>query len=300
MTELEQKAILSVCMMAALCDGAGTEQERGEIRKLAAKLPGGSSIDVEAIFKDVFLRRRSLPETVRDLTSAESRQAAYDSAVFACNADGAINDLEKEFLQGLAKDLNLPSSAFNDAQKQADSANLPVVVAGAASSARKMSDAELDKMIVDASVMNGALELMPETLSTMAIIPLQMRLVYRIGKSFGYEMDQSYIKDFIATLGVGLTSQYLEVLARKILGGVFGGIGRQAASSGMSFGVTYALGQVAKQYYAGGRKLDSAELKGMFSKIMADAATMKDKYAQTIQTKIGEMKGKSFSEITKG
>lgn len=155
-------------------------------------------------------------------------------------------------------------------------------------------------MIVDASVLNGALELMPETLSTMAIIPLQMRLVYRIGKSFGYEMDQSYIKDFIATLGVGLTSQYLEVLARKILGGVFGGIGRQAASSGMSFGVTYALGQVAKQYYAGGRKLDSAELKGMFSKIMADAATMKDNYAQTIQTKISEMKGKSFSEITKG
>ncbi|MEO6023312.1 MAG: GTPase, partial [Burkholderiales bacterium] len=244
-------------------------------------------------------RRRSLPETVRDLASAESRTAAYDSAVFACNADGAINDLEKEFLQGLAIELNLPSSALNDAQKQVDSTNLPVVVGGTASTG-KMSDAELDKMIVDASVLNGALELMPETLSTMAIIPLQMRLVYRIGKSFGYEMDQSYIKDFIATLGVGLTSQYLEVLARKILGGVFGGIGRQAASSGMSFGVTYALGQVAKQYYAGGRKLDSAELKGMFSKIMADAATMKDNYAQTIQTKISEMKGKSFSEITKG
>ena len=299
MTEVEQKAILSVCMMAALSDGAGTEQERGEIRKLAAKLPSGSSIDMESIFKDVFLRRRSLPETVRDLASAESRTAAYDSALFACNADGAINDLEKEFLQALAIELNLPSSALNDAQKQVDSANLPVVVGGTASTG-KMSDAELDKMIVDASVLNGALELMPETLSTMAIIPLQMRLVYRIGKSFGYEMDQSYIKDFIATLGVGLTSQYLEVLARKILGGVFGGIGRQAASSGMSFGVTYALGQVATQYYAGGRKLDSAELKGMFRKIMADAATMKDNYAQTIQTKISEMKGKSFSEITKG
>ena len=297
MTELEQKAILSVCMMAALCDGAGTEQERGEIRKLAAKLPSGSSIDVEAIFKDVFLRRRSLPETVRDLTSAESRQAAYDSAVFACNADGAINDLEKEFLQGLAKDLNLPSTALNEAQKQVDTANLPVAAAAAAT---KMSDVELDKMILDASVMNGALELMPETLSTMAIIPLQMRLVYRIGKNFGYEMDQNYIKDFAAALGVGLTSQYLEVLARKILGGVFGGIGRQAASSGMSFAVTYALGQVAKQYYAGGRKLDTVELKGMFGKIMADAATMKDKYAQTIQTKISEMKGKSLSEITKG
>ena len=90
----------------------------------------------------------------------------------------------------------------------------------------------------------------------MAIIPLQMKLVYRIGQSYGLDLDRGHIKDFLATLGVGLTSQYLEQAGRKLLGGLLGkigggllgGIGKQAVSSGMSFASTYALGHVASRY----------------------------------------------------
>jgi uncharacterized protein (DUF697 family) len=113
-----------------------------------------------------------------------------------------------------------------------------------------LSSAELDRMILNAAVTNAALELLPETLASMAIIPLQVRLVYRIGKSHGYPMDSSNAKDFIATLGVGLTSQYVEQLGRKLLGGLLGtvaggigrGLGHQAASSGLTFATTYAIG----------------------------------------------------------
>jgi hypothetical protein len=42
--------------------------------------------------------------------------------------------------------------------------------------------AALDKQILDASITNAALEILPETLASMAILPLQVRLVYRIGK----------------------------------------------------------------------------------------------------------------------
>ena len=52
-----------------------------------------------------------------------------------------------------------------------------------------MSEAEMDDMIRKAAIVNAALELMPETLSTLAIIPLQMRMVYRIGQNFGFELD---------------------------------------------------------------------------------------------------------------
>jgi uncharacterized protein (DUF697 family) len=113
----------------------------------------------------------------------------------------------------------------------------------AAGYASTMSESEMDQAILNAAILNGALELLPESLSTMAIIPLQMKLVYRIGKSYGFELDRSHIKDFLATLGVGLTSQYLEQAGRKLLGGLLGkvgggllgGIGKQAVSSGMSF-----------------------------------------------------------------
>ena len=142
-----------------------------------------------------------------------------------------------------------------------------------------MSQAEMDQTILKASITNAALELLPETIASMAIIPLQMRLVYRIGKAYGYEMDRSHAKDFLATLGVGLTSQYIEQFGRKLLGGLLGtvagglgrGLGRQAASSGLSFATTYALGRVAERYYAGGRTLDTATLKQTFTALLAEA-----------------------------
>ncbi len=99
--------------------------------------------------------------------------------------------------------------------------------------------AELDKTILNYAISAAALELLPESLATLAVIPVQMKLVHRIGQSFGYELDRASAKDFLATLGVGLASQYFEGFARKLLGGLLGGVGgglgraagRQAASS---------------------------------------------------------------------
>jgi len=70
----------------------------------------------------------------------------------------------------------------------------------------------------------------------MAILPLQIKLVYGIGKAYGYELDRGHIKDFAATLGVGLTGQFVEQIGRKLIGGLFrqvgggllGGLGRTA------------------------------------------------------------------------
>jgi len=42
-----------------------------------------------------------------------------------------------------------------------------------------------------------------------ADIPLQMKMVYRIGKSYGFDLDRGHIKDFLATAGVGMASQYV-------------------------------------------------------------------------------------------
>ena len=70
--------------------------------------------------------------------------------------------------------------------------------------------------------MNGALELLPQSWASMAIIPLQIKMVYGIGRVHGVTLDQGHIKEFIAAAGVGLTSQYLEQFGRKLLGGLLG------------------------------------------------------------------------------
>jgi uncharacterized protein (DUF697 family) len=212
-------------------------------------------------------------------------------AVCVCDADGAQSPAEARFLGGLRSQLGLGASAATfDAQAEAVAAAplaVPAVPPTAPAAAPGgVDDASLDKAILDAAILNGALELLPETLSTMAIIPLQMRLVYRIGQAHGYPLDSGHVKDFLATVGVGLTSQYLEQAGRKLLGGLLGkvgggllgGLGRQAVSSGMSFVATYALGHVAKRYYGGGRTLSAQMLKDAYAGVAAEAQRLQAAY----------------------
>ena len=148
-------------------------------------------------------------------------------------------------------------------------------------------------MILNYAILNGALELLPQSLASMAIIPLQMKMVYRVGKSYGFELDRGHIKDFLATLGVGLTSQYVEQIGRKLVGGLLGkmigGLGRAAGSTvtgaAFSFATTYALGQVARTYYSGGRTLDGPRLKEAFAQMLGEAKTLQQRYAGEIQEK---------------
>ena len=98
---------------------------------------------------------------------------------------------------------------------------------------------------------------------------------------------------FLATVGVGLTSQYLEQAGRKLLGGLLGkvgggllrGVGKQAVSSGMSFATTYALGHVAKRYYAGGRTLSTQMLKDTFANVTQEAQGLQSRYLPAMQDK---------------
>jgi uncharacterized protein (DUF697 family) len=134
--------------------------------------------------------------------------------------------------------------------------------------------AEVDSTILKYSILNGALELLPQGLATMAIVPLQMKMVYGVGKAYGISLDKGHIKELIAAVGVGMTSQVVEGFARDLLGGLAkkflgktaGKMVGVATGAAMSFATTYALGQVAKQYYAGGRKLSSVDLRALFGR----------------------------------
>ncbi len=296
MNETEQRAMLTVALLSALADGTNDESERASLEKLVSRMnasAAGTGLDIAAIYQDVLLRKPDLAEVVVPLVTPQARQLAYELAVGVAHADGATSPVEAAFLAQLAAALALPAPA---AQSFAQSANalatsaLPVAAPSPAARAAPEA-AALDQQILNAAITNAALELLPESLASMAIIPLQMKLVYRLGQAHGYELDGSSVKDFLATLGVGLTAQYLEQFGRKLLGGLLGsiagGIGRsighQAASSGMAFASTWALGQVARQYYAGGRTLDAEKLRAAFAPMLDQARELGTRYAAEIQ-----------------
>ncbi len=309
MTEPEKKAVLTVALMAAFADGAKHDREREELRRIAEGL-ATDGLHLPSLYQDVLMKRVSLPAVLAELKSTEAQHLAYEMAVTVCDADGAQSEVERQFLESLRAAFAMPAGAGREFDRMAESiATAPLATASApAARGAAVDEAALDRTILNAAIMNGALELLPETLSTMAIIPLQMRLVYGIGKAHGYELDTGHVKDFLATAGVGLTSQYLEQAGRKLLGGVLGsigggilgGLGRQAASSGMSFATTYALGHVAKRYYAGGRTLTAAMLRDAFDSVVREGKVLRGEYLPAIEEKARSLDAGKVLQLVRG
>jgi uncharacterized protein (DUF697 family)/tellurite resistance protein len=285
----EHRAIVGICVLAAFADGMQGEGERARIQQIANGF-SSEGLDVATVYQDVLGGKFPLATAASRLQTPSARALAYEMAVCVCNADGVVNDAEKKFLADLHQALRLDVSATDNHQQtaQALAAQPPALSAPPIPDANR--DAELDKMILNAAILNGALEIMPHTLATMAIVPLQMRLVYRVGKAYGYELERGHIKDFLATVGVGLTSQVVEGFTRQLIGGftrrltggLLGGLVGQAAGSAVAFASTYALGQVARKYYASGRTLSAAQLKDVFSEMLANGRSLQDRYSGDI------------------
>ncbi|WP_088287321.1 TerB family tellurite resistance protein [Ideonella sp. A 288] len=296
MTPNETRAIVTVSLLAAFADGDKHERERAEIKRIADGFSQADGLHLPTLYQDVLMKRVSLASVLPELVSDDARRLAYEMAACVCDADGAQSTAEQAFLAELSTALRLDAGSTGQFSQQAE-AMATAPLAGAASTAgataAPVDDAALDSAILNAAILNGALELLPETLSTMAIIPLQMKLVYRIGQAHGYELDSGHVKDFLATAGVGLTSQYLEQAGRKLLGGLLGrvgggllrGLGNQAVSTGMSFAATYALGHVAKRYYAGGRVMSAQVLKDAYARMTQEAQGLYGRHLPAIQDK---------------
>jgi uncharacterized protein (DUF697 family)/tellurite resistance protein len=307
LSEQERKSILSVCMMAAFADGSH-DREREEIRRIAEGLASESGMDLSRMYQDVLLRRVSVAEAVGGLESPAAKQLAYEMAVCVCDADGIQSPEERAFIADLGVSLGLDAGVRKEYSERAESIAAAGTGSGPVAATSTLDQAATEKMILDASILNGALELLPESLSTMAIIPLQMRLVYRIGKAHGYELDQGHIKDFLATAGVGLTSQYLEQAGRRLLGGLLGaigggllrGVGRQAVSSGMSFASTWALGHVAQRYYAGGRTFSTQMLRDGFQQALGQAKDIQSRYLPQMQEQARGLNPARIVELVRG
>lgn len=326
----QTRAIVSLCLLAAFADKHQDDREREQIRRVAESLSADSGLDLMKLYQDVLLGRIRLEDAAATLDTPELRQLAFEMAVGVCDADGVHNADEAAFLDRLRSALGLSAASADSHTRQADeiaalpldspapgademppaappASTLPPPSAGGAGTRlANLSETELDTMILNAAILNGALELLPQSLASMAIIPLQTRLVYRVGKAYGYELDRGHITDFLATVGVGLTSQYVEQFGRKLIGGLLGkmlgktgrAIGSAATGSAFSFATTWALGQVARRYYAGGRSLSGDALKNSFSGLVGEARGLQQRYMPEIEQRARTLDvGKLMQEL---
>ena len=324
-----QQALLAIMVHAAMADGEKSQAERDFVRDLSLQLDeqDGAKQLAQAV-QAALLGRLSAQQAAAQLQDPMHRQLAYEWATAVCHADGLCSPAEAAFLQQLKTHLQLggaepEATAHTQALAQAAYAeeaaaplHAPTAVAAmaalpsapAAAPAPAVDNAAIDRSILNYAILNGALELLPQSWASMAIIPLQIKMVYRVGLAHGVSLDQGHIKEFIAAAGVGLTSQYIEEFGRKLLGGLIGkaggkllgGLTSQATGMAFSFATTYALGQVAKRYYAGGRTMDTALLRDTFQSLLGPAKQMQTQYLPQIRQKAATLDAGQIMAMVRG
>jgi uncharacterized protein (DUF697 family)/tellurite resistance protein len=302
MTEREKHAVLAIAIHAAFADGAPADPERDQIRRVADGLAGGGPQGLPSAYQSVLVEKRTVEDAAAALSSPEARRFAYEMAVAVAEADGVRTDGERAFLERLRALLEVdaaPAAALERETQALQTTPVPAPppggspaggAASAGGSPLRPDPKALDAKILDYAILNGALEILPESLATMAIIPLQMKLVYEVGLAHGYALDRGHVTELLATVGAGVTGQAVEQVGRRILGGILGsiggrmlgGLGRQAVSSGVAFATTYALGRVAQEYYGSGRRLDAAQLRTVFDRLLGEARGLAGQYAPQI------------------
>ncbi|WP_337169709.1 hypothetical protein [Gemmatimonas aurantiaca] len=282
MTQNDATTILAIATLAALADGQQDNAEQARIAETAATL--GLS-DADAIIRSAAAGERSLASLAASLSSREARQAAYDTAAAVCHANGWINPSEAAFLRELASLVGADVGGTEDAIAAVNRlTDDPGARAGQA------PRSALDQYILDQAMLTAALEILPDRLANLGILPLQLRLVHHIGQSHGLQqIDAAQIKDLAATLGLGAAAQVLEKAVRRTFGGLAGGllgafgglvggaagsVAGLASGAAVTFAATYALGHVADQYYAQGRQLSASDLKALFARFRTDADTI--------------------------
>jgi len=290
----QQRAMLAIALAAAFADGTQDERERAQLCHVAEALGTGAELNLPSLLQDVLLGRIDLGALAADLESAPWRQLAFELAVGVCDADGLRNDAETRFLAELGRALGLSQPQIVEPAVATDAIAAAAVAPAKENGSAATGDA-LDKLILDAAITSGALELLPHALAAVAIPALQMRMVHRIGASHGCQLDRASVKDFLAAAGVSLTGQYLEQIGRSLAGGLFGAaagdlagaIARGATGAAISFATTYALGRVAQQYYAGGRVMSAAMLQHAYAAMLGQAKVLQARHRPEIARRVG-------------
>ena len=114
MTEQENRAVMTIALMAAFADGLKDERERAAIKQVADALGSQGGVDLPALYRDALIAKPDLAQLAGMLPTQASRQLAYEMAVGVCDADGAHGAAEKDFLARLAKALDLPVSVTGE------------------------------------------------------------------------------------------------------------------------------------------------------------------------------------------
>ena len=97
------------------------------------------------------------------------------------------------------------------------------------------------------------------------LLVMQARMVLRLGAIYGENITGRYARELVTAAAGGLAARYIgEELAKFLPGPGW------VISAGFAAAGTYAIGQVAREYFESGRHMPVNELRGRYEQIVAE------------------------------
>lgn len=249
---------LKLALMAACADPVGGISEQAQLRQVAENLSAPAGENLALTLREILLQRLKLEQLVGALLRPELKLVAYELAVCICNADSAHSDPEHAFLERLrvalaldvrtARSFEREADAITGVPLQGDPSRVPLAAA------HPVDEALLDRVVDDSSVLTAALAARAEPLALLATIPLDMKLIYRLGKHYGHELDRGQVRSWMSAIGVEPVSQYVYSCGLLILAGAMdrprSPLPPSVEAAEVCFARTFALGHVARKFHA--------------------------------------------------
>ena len=201
--------------------------------------------------------------------SPEQQKSILAIALFAAFADGAKHDREREEIRRIAESLGSEAGAPDLARLYQDVLLKRVTLEAAAAALVEPGERQLAyEMAVCVCDADGR----QSEAEQRFLNALKALLKLNAEQAAAFEREANVIVELSEAAGKSL-----------------GKAGSAATGMAFSFATTYALGQLAKRYYAGGRVMNTQMLRDTFQNLLGPAKQMQTQYLPQIQQQAGTL-----------
>ncbi len=274
-------ASLRVLVCVAKADGDISPDERLAIGNSLM----GLELPIDVTPKSLLDEQNDLDAQLRLFTTPESRDSLYHSALGMVHSDGNCTPKEQKMLEHIRTTLQISDEKASLARRIFDGAKDTVLL----SSIEETHDparrgAEVKSDITKYSVLSGVLGAFPvpglAIATDLAVVGVQVKLVRDIGQRWGHKIDKQAATSLLGGLGLGTGARIAVSNLAKLVpvwGSVVGATG--------SFASTWALGQIADKYFAGGMKTETATMKSDFKFAQEEGRTAYATHKELVDSK---------------
>jgi uncharacterized protein (DUF697 family)/tellurite resistance protein len=272
LAELDQTAVINpqeilaslmVLVRLAIADAELEATERSLLGEALKALELPADITLDRLLDD----RTSLDELLAKINSPIIAEKVYQSAYLMARIDGELETGEEALLDRIQSKLNLSTGKVESLQSLvAETQDLSIVEQVEAIVDSEVRSAAVDMNIRVMSLMHAMSGAMPipgfAIVTHLMIYKDQVELVQKIARIWGYSADHKFEELDRAIFGtMGATAARVALSNVVLLIPVWGSV----IGASTAFSMTWAIGELTKQFFASGGQLDEASLAEQFA-----------------------------------